>query len=540
MMGGNPYRARAYIRAAQSLSAQTEPLSELVAQGRLQDIPGIGAAIATLIKQFYLTGSHPKLEQMREEIPAGVLDFLSLPGLRPDKAVRIYRELGVTSLAELEAALADNTLWKTRSLNSALQRKLKQALVIQKDTAGAMHMHRAEELLLTAKQTLERTVTAKSVIVAGDFRRGCELIRDLSLVAESSKIAGALAPVKSGNLTIYQTDRNYLGATLLRATGSDQHLAQLKARAKAKGFRLTAEGLLKGRKLIASETETDIYGALGLPFIEPELREGRGEIERATEGMLPSLVTKRDLCGILHVHTTASDGAKSLEQMADATRQLGYQYLGVTDHSQSARYAGGLGLDEIKTQHQEIDRLNETFGDGFRIFKGIESDILPDGSLDYLSKILRSFDFIVASVHGQFRLDKKAQTQRILKAVANPFVTILGHMTGRQLLRRPGYEVDIDKILTACAKHGVAVEINANPWRLDLDWRWLQRGLELGCAFSVDPDAHDTDEIENVRFGVAMARKGGLPKARVLNCLELPAFEERLEKRRRLATKRGR
>src|SRR6185437_3938605 len=257
------------------------------------------------------------------------------------------------------------------------------------------------------------------------------------------------------------------------------------------------------------------------------------EIERAQEGTLPDLVTFHDLRGILHAHIVASDGAKTLAQMASVTRQLGYQYLGVTDHSQSAYYAGGLSLNEIETQHHEIARLNETFGDGFRIFKGIESDILPDGSLDYPDHVLNSFDFIVASVHGQFRLDKKAQTHRILKAIANPFVTILGHMTGRQLLRRPGYEVDVDKILAACAKHGVAVEINANPWRLDLDWRWLQRGLDLGCSFSIDPDAHDTDEIENVRFGIAIARKGGLPKARILNCLELPAFEETLERRQK-------
>jgi DNA polymerase (family X) len=532
MAGGNPYRGRAYIRAAESLAAQTDPLGDLIAHNRLRDISGIGAAIASVIEQMYRTGSHPTLEKMRRDIPPGVLDFLALPGLRPDRAIRLYRELGVTSLPELAAALADNSLWKTRSLSSALQRKLKQALAIHRETAGARHMHRAEELLLAAQQNLERSGKFKNVTLAGDFRRGSELVKELSLVADT-KTDAAPAEMKSGDLTVYLTDRKRFGATLLRATGNEQHLAQLASRARANGFQLTDEGLVKGRKMIASRTEADIYAALGLSFIEPELREGRGEIERAEDGTLPDLVKLHDLRGILHAHTVASDGAKTLEQMADAARQLGYQYLGVTDHSQSAHYAGGLSLDEIESQHAEIDRLNETFGDGFRIFKGIESDILPDGSLDYPDDVLSSFDFIVASVHGQFRLDKKAQTQRILKAVANPFVTILGHMAGRQLLRRPGYEVDVDKILAACGKHGVAVEINANPWRLDLDWRWLQRGLELGCTFSIDPDAHDTDEIENVRFGVAMARKGGLPKSRILNCLELPAFTEQLHRRQK-------
>ena len=372
MAGGNPYRARAYIRAAESLAAQTEPLGELIADNRLRDIPGVGVAIAAVIEQMYRTGSHPTLEKMRGEIPAGVLDFLSLPGLPPDKVIRLYRELGLTSLPELEAAVSDDTLWKTRSLSSALQRKLKQALLIHMETAGAKHIHRAEELLLAAQQNLERGGEFKNVTVAGDFRRGSELIKELSLVAETAKTDAAPAEIKSGDLTVYLTDRKRFGATLLRATGNDQHLAQLASRAQANGFQLTDEGLVKGRKIIASRTEADIYAALGLSFIDPALREGRGEIERAEDGTLPDLVKLHDLRGILHAHTVASDGAKTLAQMASATRQLGYQYLGVTDHSQSAHYAGGLSLNEIETQHHEIDRLNETFGDGFRIFKGIE------------------------------------------------------------------------------------------------------------------------------------------------------------------------
>jgi len=217
--------------------------------------------------------------------------------------------------------------------------------------------------------------------------------------------------------------------------------------------------------------------------------------------------------------------------MAEATRHRGYRYFGVADHSRSAHYAGGLSLEEIAAQHAEIDQLNRRYGKRFRIFKGIESDILADGSLDYPDEVLAQFDFVVASVHGRFKLDRMEQTERILRAVYNPHTTILGHMTGRQLLRRPGYEVDIERILSACAKHGVAVEINANPWRLDLDWRWHQRALELGCLMSINPDAHSTDEIDLTHWGVEMARKGGVPKERVLNCLDLPAFAALLKDR---------
>ena len=264
--------------------------------------------------------------------------------------------------------------------------------------------------------------------------------------------------------------------------------------------------------------------------------KGRGEIALAERGKLPKLVTDADIRGILHAHTDRSDGGDTLEVMAEATRVRGFSYFGVADHSQSAHYAGGLSLEDIAEQHAEANRLNKRSRDRFRIFKGIESDILPDGSLDYPDHVLAAFDFVVASVHSRFRLDRKTQTERIIRAIENPYTTILGHMTGRLLLRRPGYEVDIEEILAACATHGVAVEINANPWRLDLDWRWHARALERGCMMSINPDAHSTDEIDLTHWGVVMARKGGVPKKRVLNCLDLPHFVAFLGERHRRAT----
>jgi DNA polymerase (family X) len=278
--------------------------------------------------------------------------------------------------------------------------------------------------------------------------------------------------------------------------------------------------------------EEDIYEALGLQFIEPELHEGRGEIERALKGELPELVTDRDLHGILHCHTDASDGTETLETMANATRKRGFQYFGVADHSQSAHYAGGLSPEEIDAQHQEANRLNKSFGKEFRILKGIESDILADGSLDYPDEILSRFDFVVASIHGRFKLDEKEQTARLLRAISNPRTTILGHMTGRQLMRRPGYEIDIEKVLRACARYGVAIEINAHPWRLDLDWRWHQAALDFGCMLSINPDAHSIRELDHMHWGVEIARKGGVPADRVLNAMSLPQLMRHLKRRR--------
>jgi DNA polymerase (family X) len=269
-------------------------------------------------------------------------------------------------------------------------------------------------------------------------------------------------------------------------------------------------------------------------LIPPELREGTDETALARKGALPKLVTMKDLQGVLHVHTDFSDGVNTLEEIAEAARERGYAYLGVADHSQSAHYAGGLRLDAIGVQHETIDDLNRRYRGGFRILKGIESDILADGALDYPPDILERFDFVVASVHSRFRLGREEQTKRILAAVVNPFTTILGHLTGRQLLRRSGYDIDVEAVLEACAAHGVAVEINANPWRLELDWRWHRKALGLGCMLSINPDAHSIAELDLLKWGVAVARKGGVPKERVLNAMSLGQIRHQLDARRGL------
>jgi len=529
LRGGPPYRAKAYARAADSVSALAVPLERLVSEDRLTEIPGVGEAIADIITKLYERGTHPSLEKLRKEVPAGVLALLRLPGLRPEKVMRLYKDLGITSLEELEAAAKEDRIKKAKGLGAALQSKILQNLAIVEGGESRLHMHRAALLLENAKASLERDhPDFKRVTIAGDYRRGCELVGHMALVAEAPQIS----TMRSGGLEIRLSDRRHFGAALLYATGSAEHLDKLTALAAKKGMRLTPDGLHKGRKVVA-ESEEQIYAALDLPFIEPELREGRGEVERAQKGKLPRLVKDGDLRGILHCHTDASDGTETLETMANATRARGFEYFGVADHSKSAHYAGGLSVEEIKAQDREADRLNRRFGKKFRILKGIESDILADGSLDYPDDVLQRFDFVVASIHSRFALDRKAQTERLLRAIANPFTTIIGHMTGRQLQRRPGYAIDVEKVLRACAKDDVAVEINAHPWRLDLDWRWHQTALDFGCMMSINPDAHSIRELDHIHWGVEMARKGGVPANRVLNAMPLSEITRYLAKKRR-------
>ncbi|MDR6306523.1 DNA polymerase (family 10) [Nitrobacter vulgaris] len=531
LRGANPYGTRAYLRAADSLTALSQPLARIIAAGTLTDIRGIGKSIADIVTKLHATGSHPSLEKLRKEVPAGVLELFAVPGLRPDKIMKLYQTLGVSSLAELEAAAKQDRIRPVKGLGASLQTKILQNLAITCSGETQLHLHKAASLLEHALAAVKRDHPEYlRVEIAGDFRRGCELVSNLALVAQGKS---AVPEEESSGFRIIVSDKKHFGARLLNATGSAAHIERLGELASKEGFELKSDGLYRGTKLVASASEADIYEALGLQFIEPELREGRDEINRAAKHKLPELVQDSNLRGILHCHTTSSDGTETLETMAETTRKRGFGYFGVADHSESAHYAGGLSLDEIAAQHEEADRLNKRYGNQFRILKGIEADILADGSLDYPDSILEKFDFVVASVHSRFKMTKKEQTDRIIRAVQNPHTTIIGHMTGRQLQRRPGYEIDVEKILRACTKYGVAVEINAHPWRLDLDWRWHEKALELGCIFSINPDAHSIPELDHMHWGVEMARKGGVPADRVLNAMTLPKLIAHLSKRKR-------
>jgi|tagenome__1003787_1003787.scaffolds.fasta_scaffold20875287_1 DNA polymerase (family 10) len=531
--GGNPYRPRAYRRAAENLALSPWPLDQLVNEGRLTEIPGIGDALAAVITQLHETGSHPRLEDMREGMPEGVLEMLRIPGLRPERVRKLHKELGLASLADLEDAALSGRLAATKGYGPAFQAKILRGLEMSRGPKGR-HLHHAAAAVRFASDEIALAHPEFTQITpAGEFRRGCELVGALAFVAIDAGLRGADRTIEQGDqLSVRVASTERYGIALLLATGAQDHVKALQALARRKGLRLEDDGVLKSGRVVAQRTEEEIYAALGLPFIAPELRETGKEVELALKGELPELVTEDDLRGVLHAHTTESDGSDSLEDMAEATRKRGYAYLGLTDHSQTAHYAGGLKVDEVTAQQQAVHRLNKGYGSEFHVFKGIESDILGDGSLDYPDEVLASFDFIIASVHSRFGMNREEQTDRIIKAVENPYTTVLGHVTGRLLTKRPGYEVDMERILKACAKHGVAVEINANPWRLDMDWRWCERALELGCMFSIDPDAHSTDEIDNLRWGALMARKGAVPKDRVLNALGLADFRAYLRARR--------
>ena len=535
LSGDSPFKAKAYYKAAESLAALTLPLDEIVAKGRLREIPGVGPAIADAILQLHRTGTHPKLEALRREVPATVLEMLRIPGLSPPKVAQIYEQLHMATLEELEDACRRDRLATVKGLGPALQKRILQGIGLLRRSGRYRLIHSAGDLLGLAASNLTRShPDLDRIVAAGDFRRGCELVADLRLVAQVAAADSEIRVVRLGeDIELYLADPRRYGVALLLATGSAEHVEELQGLAAAKGFALDQRGLRRGRRLVDCNDEARVYEALGLQFIAPELREGRGEVELAAGGRLPEIVADADLRGLLHSHTDFSDGSQTLEEMAEATRERGYSYFGVADHSQSAGYAGGLTLEEVDAQHALADRLNASYGGTFRIFKGIESDILEDGSLDYPDEVLERFDFVVASVHSRFGLDEDRQTARIIRAIGNPYTTILGHMTGRLLLRREGYQVDVEAILRACAQHGVAVEINANPRRLDLDWRWHGRALELGCMLSINPDAHSIAELDLTHWGVEMARKGGVPKERVLNCRDVDAVAELFARRRR-------
>jgi DNA polymerase (family X) len=529
-----PFKARAYYRAAESLLALAEPLDAILAEGRLREIPGVGEAIEEKIQTLRQTGTHPLLERLRKEIPTGALELIAVPGVTPPKAMALYRQLGISSLEELKAACEAGLLASTKGFGPSLQKKILSGLEMLRERQGRMLMHTGDERAATACAMLKKARPELDRIApAGEVRRGCEVVAEpIIVVAQAPTPAGTTSTTEHG-LKVEVADAAHYGLVLLFETGSTAHLDKLRILAERQGLTLRKERLTRDREEIPCPEEADVYAALGLPWIAPELREGEDEIELALENRLPELITDTDIRGILHCHTDFSDGVATLEEMAEATRQRGYQYFGVADHSRSAAYAGGLKEERVAEQHRNVDTLNQKYAAlGFRIFKGIESDILADGSLDYPDSVLETFDYVVASVHSRFNLDEEEQTARIVRAVSHPRTTILGHATGRLLLSRKGYAVDVEKVLEACAEHGVAVEINADPHRLDLDWRWHRRALELGCRLSINPDAHSTNGIENVRWGVKMARKGGVSADRVLNCLDLPAITRHFESRR--------
>jgi DNA polymerase (family 10) len=538
LAGENPFKVRAIANAARSVLRVSEDLSQLAAAGELTGIPGIGKGIAALIAEALDKGEPAQLVELRNTLPAGLPELLTLPGLGPKRIRTLWQELGITTLGALDYACRENRLLGLAGFGAATQTKIQGAIEFRSRAADKHHISagwRAAEDVVAA---LERALPSCGAAPAGEVRRFCEVISEVVVVCSAvvAEVKGALSGVvediasAAGTITarhpeglpvrIEVVPESSLGAALLWHTGSRRHLEQLAEHARAKGVSFRDGTLIDASGTsIRCPDEPEAYRRIGLPWIAPELREGEGEVEAAADGTLPTLVEEGDVQGAVHVHTTESDGTASLAAMAHAATELGWSLLGIADHSQAATYAHGLDAVRLRAQGEAISAHNAR-GDKLLLLRGLEADILPDGALDLPGGV--PLDFVVASVHSSFHLGGDVQTARLVRAVSRGNGTILGHPTGRLLLAREGYPVDLEAVLQAAAASGAAVEINAHPFRLDLDWRWVRRAVALGVPISIGPDAHDPDGLADVRWGIGIARKGWATARDVLNAKPWP------------------
>ena len=542
LSGGNPFSARAHTNGARIVESLTEPVKSIVETGKLSEIKGIGKGLAKKITQLINTGTIDEYVQMKEKLPDGLFDILKLPGMGPKKVRAVYKKLEITSIGELEYACNENRLADLNGFGEKSQANVLSGIQFLKVSRERHLFHEAKHAAHNLLEIVLKFPHIKQVSIAGSIRRHKETIKDIDLIAvvenehrestmeqftslpDVDSVIGKGETKSSVRLASgFQADlrlvsENAYPFMLHHFTGSKEHNTAMRSRAKAFGLKMNEYGLYKNGASVSCKDEKDVFKALDLEYIEPELRENFGEIEAASKNDLPQLVTPGDIKGILHVHTSYSDGTKSIEEMAAACIGLGYEYLGICDHSKSAFYANGLSEDRIKQQHEEIDKLNDKYPN-FKIFKGIESDILIDGSLDYPDKILETFDLVVASVHSKLKMTEDEATKRLEKVMNNPFTTILGHPTGRLLLAREGFPVNMQYIIDLAKKNGIVIEINANPHRFDLDWRHCKYAKEKGVMIAVNPDAHNIEGIKDVDYGIGIARKGWLEKQDILNTM---------------------
>jgi len=550
LSGENPFKARSYENVARQILQCEEDIAELAREKRLREIKGVGETLEQKITELVATGRLEYYEDLKAKFPESLFDLFKIPGLGAKRIKTLYEELGITTLGELEYACTENRLITLKGFGSKMQQKVLDGLAFAKRHQNQYLIDTAMEAARTVRDYLREKDSRWRIEIAGSLRRHKEVVKDVDLLASASDASalmqhfvetpGTETVTSHGDtkssivldsgiaVDLRVVSEKQFPYALAHFTGSKDHNVVMRQRAKERGMKLNEYGLFeKEDKLVPCKDETAIFKALDLPFIPPELREDMGEFEADT---LPNLVEREDLVGVMHCHSTYSDGKNSLEEMAGAARDAGYMYIGFADHSQSASYAGGLPPDVIIQQHNEIDALNKKLN-GIRILKGIESDILDDGSLDYDKKTLESFDFVIASVHSRLNMTESQATKRLLAAIRNPYAAILGHPTGRLLLSRDGYPLDFDAVFDACAKHRVAIEINANPHRLDLDWRNIRKARERGILFCIGPDAHNVEGIEDVAHGLGIARKGWLDKDALLNCMTAEELLEWLRSR---------
>ncbi len=537
--GDNPFRVRAYRNASRTLGELGDELRDRVERGDdLTQIPGIGKDLAQKIGQMVITGRIAQLEELRAEMPPGLLDMLRLPGLGPKRVKILHHDLKIKDLAQLAAAAREGKIREIKGFGEKIEAGILKGIETRQTEGKRFRRASIATYAESLLKHLRAVPGVKQIELAGSYRRARETIGDLDILVEAADSAAVMRAfvtydevqqvlangetkssvlLRSGlQVDLRVVPAESFGAALQYFTGSKEHNIVVRKIAQAKGLKVNEYGVMRGEEQVAGRTEKDVYAALGLAVPPPELRENRGEVERAAEGALPRLIVADDIRGDLHNHSTWSDGANTIAEMAEAAQARGYEYLAMCDHSKRLTVANGLDEKRLAKQINEIDKLNEGFKD-FRLLKGIECDILEDGSLDLDDAILAELDLVVVSVHSKFNLSREQQTARVLKALDHRYATILAHPTGRLILEREPYEIDIPRVIAHAKQRGCFLELNANPMRLDLNDVYCQMAKEAGVLIAINVDGHQVADLANTTFGIGQARRGWLEKADVLN-----------------------
>jgi len=558
LKGENPFKCRAFHNAARAVSGITEDVKTLVETGEIRKVKGIGESIAKVISDLVLKGKSPDHEDLKKGFPPGIFDMMKIQGMGPKKVAFLYKKLKISSIDELEKAAKAGKLEKLEGFGKKTEENILLGIEQLRKHSSKFHINVAENAAQTIFESIKSHKGIIRAEIAGSLRRRKETIGDIDIVVSANKkdakeifklftthpsverVTGegetkASVVLNAGiNCDLRIVDDKEFPFALNYFTGSKEHNIRMRALARENGWTLNEYGFAiidtgekgrKSKKIVPCKTEADIYKAVGLDYVVPELREDFGEIEAAQTGNLPKLVTYEDIRGTFHCHTNYSDGHNTLAEMVTGAQKLGWEYLGIADHSKVAAYANGLTEERVKQQQKEIDGLNAKYTN-FKIFKGTEVDILVNGDLDFSDKVLSSFDYAVASVHSNFKLSEADMTKRILKAVKNKYVTMIGHLTGRLLLERDGYPLNQIDIINAAADYGKVIEINAHPMRLDLDWRMVKYAISKGVKIAINPDAHSVAGLHDVKYGVGIARKGWCEKKDVLNTLSVKEVEK--------------
>lgn len=502
----NPFKSKAYANAAFKLNKLRYHF-EGKTKSDIESIEGIGKSMAAKIMELLEQGELKELRELVDKTPAGVIDMMGIKGLGPKKVRALWQELNIESVGELLYACNENRLVTLKGFGDKTQKAVKQSIEFKISNNNKFHYAALEKPVYQLIDAIRANEKNVQIALIGAMARKLEVIDSIDILIDQTlqKDYSALEQLIPLKINYHFCEANQFYYKCIEGSSTNEHLEKINFGSLAPAY---------------YSDESAVYAKLGLPFIQSELREGLTEVDAAKQNKIPNLIELIDLKGILHNHSTYSDGVNTLKEMADYCQSLGYEYFGICDHSKSAFYANGLSVERVLAQQAEIDQLNAQY-QNFKILKGIESDILNDGSLDYSDDILKTFDFVVASVHSNLKMSEEKANQRLIKAIENPYTSILGHPTGRLLLARPGYPINHQLIIDACAANNVSIELNAHPYRLDIDWRWIPYCLEKGVKISINPDAHQMEGFHDMYYGVCVARKGMLSKEHCLNALSL-------------------